>query len=343
MITGMQGHIEAWVDPEELQHVYDKGVRLLRIAAMDCPVETMLSNIRDAKAIGFTIVVTLADAERIRLVAPLLTEGDLVECLNEADYDWPFGRRGIGDMPPSEYRAILDEFCRIGLEVGVPIGGPTCSNTNAKCVRWARAVKGTGWPAGLRYITWHSYDPHENTLFYEVEELADGLPIIFTEFGYPSHQPITWDEQAAKARALWPIYAKYHGACWFQMFDGIDQTIPDNCFGVRSVYPERVWKPVLDTFPQPNSAPKTEDDDMRCISKAESFESATEPGKFAMWYPRGQRQTILSVQPDGSWGFRNLVAIGGSPTAWEKWEPNAEGDRAIFYETVDVQGFPLVK
>ena len=80
-----------------------------------------------------------------------------------------------------------------------------------------------------------------------------------------------------------------------------------------------------------------------CISRKLSFEVADKPGYFRTYYPRWkdddfQKETILSVQPNGDKGTR-LVDEGG---AWETWYPSKDGNRAIFDETAEPYAFPLV-
>lgn len=72
-----------------------------------------------------------------------------------------------------------------------------------------------------------------------------------------------------------------------------------------------------------------------CISKSQSF--AVENG-FATYYPKGQTETILSIQSDGKKETRLKAQAG----AWETWRPSADDMRAVFYETAEVYAYPLV-
>ncbi len=333
MIPGIQTHFEGWVDPAELAYLYNLGYRIARIAATECTDATTYEMVRDAKDAGFTVIVTLIDPQRIRLVAPLFTAGDFVECRNEDDGDLWAQIRGTA-MWPEDYRDELDKFCKIGLELGVPIGGPTCSNTNAKCVQWAKQVRGTGWPKGMKYLTWHSYDPHENTMFKEMEALADGMPICITEFGYPSmgQTPEAEALQAEKAKQLWPLYSSYHSACWFQIHDGSNPNEREHCYGLQRTNGDKGWKPVAYSVPQKGDLVS---DATYTIFKSESFE--IRPGEFVTYFPKGQTATVLSIQPDGKKDVRLKEAAG----AWETWRPSKDGGRAVFHETAEGYAFPL--
>jgi len=340
MIPGINTHIEAWVDPQELAFLYSVGFRMARIAAHECTDATTVEMVRDAKAAGFSVIVTLTDPKRIRLVAPLFTEGDLVECRNEDDGDWWAMYRGLS-LWPWVYREILNEFCRIGLELGVPIGGPTCSNTNEKCFKWARAVRGEGWPAGMTHLTWHSYDPHENTWFKEMEALSDGLPIIISEFGYPSLPPITEDEQAEKARELWPQYAKYHAAIWYQIHDGEPNGANDQHFGVRA-YNEDRWKPVAYTVPTPDQELEMANTEIviydECLIPLDSY---GKPGKYSA-YTNPNKTHVIAMDEKGNVYANPLENIG---RGFETFSLSTDRLVGVFDETGSAlhRGLPVRK
>ena len=76
-----------------------------------------------------------------------------------------------------------------------------------------------------------------------------------------------------------------------------------------------------------------------CISWEHSFEAPGQTGNFSTYYPKGQTETILSISPEGTLDTRPATAAGG---AWETWRPSKDGNRAIFYATVEVYAFPLV-
>lgn len=350
MIPGLQTHIEGWTDPSELRFAFDNRFRLARISAMTCSAEEMLRCVNDAKAAGFRVLVTLADAERIRLLSP----GDIVECRNEDD----------GDITPASYRQILDEFCRIGQEVGVAIGGPTCSNTNAKCVRWATAVRGAGWPDGMLVLTWHSYDPHENTAFAAVERLADGLPIIFSEFGYPSTDGA--DDQAEKLSALWPRYEKYYAACLFQIHDGPNAAEREHRYGIRACNSDGSmgdWKPSAFTVPEgvmmsepivppvepppvvveppPVEPPPVVVEPTRpllevhrALSRSRMTKHPEHAKKFTILHPDGDG--VLSIQPDGRIEKRPLGTTG----PWETFSD--DGQKACFADVTPGYTFAIL-
>lgn len=345
MIAGIQSHIEGWTDPAELKFLVERGFKLARISAMTCTPEVMLECVRDAKAAGLNVMVTLAHSDRMRLLKPLLTDGDLVECRNEDD----------GDISPASYRAILDDFCRVGLELGIPIGGPTCSNTNLKCVTWATAIRGDGWPAGMTYLTWHSYDPHENTLFAEVEALSDGLPIIFSEFGYPSVDGVTEEDQAERLVSLWPVYAKYHAACLFQIHDGPDRNAREHNYGIRSH--DGRWKPAAFTAPASSVDPQPADDPTPdpepepvpppkpktlamygwfMLRRSERIE--VQPGVYTSPFPDSKTGEVLSLNPPKGRFESRPAGTAGPYEAWRE-----EGERAVFYLKPGYTfGLPLV-
>ena len=75
-----------------------------------------------------------------------------------------------------------------------------------------------------------------------------------------------------------------------------------------------------------------------CISRGQSVPFPGNEGSFYTYYPKGQTETILSIQPDGSREPRPVSAAG----AWEKWYPSADGNRAIFPEAGEVYALPLV-
>jgi len=76
-----------------------------------------------------------------------------------------------------------------------------------------------------------------------------------------------------------------------------------------------------------------------CISRSGSFEIPTQPGQFSTYYPKGQTDTILSIQPDGVLDTRPAANAGG---AWETWTPSADGNRAVFLYTSECRAIPLV-
>lgn len=85
-------------------------------------------------------------------------------------------------------------------------------------------------------------------------------------------------------------------------------------------------------------APVNLDNATFCISRSQSFESAGRPGAFHTYYPKGQTDTILSIQEDGKKDTR-LVSEAG---AWETWVPSKDGNRAIFDQTAEFYAIPLV-
>lgn len=324
MIPGIQTHIEGWTDPEELRFVRAQGFQMARISAMECSAVLMRDMVNDALAADLIPFVTIADHERLPLLAGLD-----VEFRNEDD----------GDLSPRAYRLLFDEACRMALETGVRMWGPTCSNTNRKCVRWASAVRGSGWPDGMHGLSWHSYDPHENTEFAAVKALADGKPIIFSEFGYPS-LGVSEEAQAAKLRELWPFYERFgaYAAILFQIHDGPNPNEREHCYGIRRFQGD--WKPAAYTVPKVGTiVPNAGEIEMNAtfvIRRSDLIPNGA--GAFTVRYPSGDAsQTVLSVQPDGAIETRPAGTTG----AWET--AHVDGSRLVFR---DVNGkawaFPLV-
>ncbi len=370
MIAGIQTHIEGWTDPYELRFAYDNRFRMGRIAAMEVAADKMIECVVDTKAAQLHACVTLADAKRIALLKPLFGAYDLVECRNEDD----------GDISPREYRRILDEFCAEGLRLGVPIGGPTFSNTNTRCVRWVREVRGSGWPKGMVYFTGHSYDPHENREFAAIEALSDGMPIVWSEFGYPSIDGE--EDQAEHMRKLWPVYFKYYAALQYQMHSGART---DEQYGIRRQNGQgdnNGWKPAAYTVPEglvmpdpplshaieepivpdvptpeppptePPPAPKPITMIKQPIviyeglSRKAALKHPTEAGYFTWPHPDGDG-SVLSVQPpdkDESGVESGTIRYEKRPkgTAGE-WESGRDGGQvAIFDKVVKGRNFCIL-
>ncbi len=347
MIPGIQTHIEEWTPPTRLREVYALGYRLARIAAMDCSVEVMLQNVRDAREAGLTPVVTIADPERIRHFQP----GDFIECRNEDD----------GDISPEEYRRILDEMAAISLEVGTRLWGGVGSNTDDDTLKWGNEVRdcGGGWPTGMFGLSWHSYGPYphdgftaregQHRAFGECEwllALANGLPILMSEFGDANTTGVTEEQQAAVINDLWRLWEQIGlwGACLFQIHDGPDAMQYEHRFGIyRCDDKGQVGglKPVAFVVPQPlRQAIPVGERDMTIIgatfsiSRSKQIPSPHAAGCFASQVSDTE---VLSVQPDGRVETRPIDQIG----PWETYRE--EGTRAVFFD-VDGKAFaiPLV-
>jgi hypothetical protein len=324
-LKGVQTHIEAWTNPTELAFVAAHGYQLARIAAMECSDAVLAECVRDTEAAGLRPFITIADPERMRLFP-----GRDYECRNEDD----------GDISAPTYRRILDDMATVAVETGSRLWGPTCSNTNRKCVRWATAVRGSGWPVGMHGLSWHSYDPHENTEFAAVEALADGMPILFSEFGYPS-LGISEDEQAAKIRELWTVYEKYYGAILFQLHDGPNPQEREHCYGIQRV--DGTWKPSAFVVPNPGtivpnlgtSESTTDQENAMADTGIVIYRKALiplegRPGKYSAYAKPDDQTLIVAVDEHGNVYANPVENIG---RAYETFEIDASGDLALFVES----------
>lgn len=324
LLPGIQSHIEGWTDPAELQFVAVHGYQLARIAAMECSDAVLLECVRDVEAVGMRPFITIADPERMRLFP-----GRDWECRNEDD----------GDISPAAYRRILDDMAKVAVDTGSRLWGPTCSNTNRKCVRWAKSVRGSGWPVGMHGLSWHSYDPHENTEFAAVEALADGRPIIYSEFGYPS-LGITDEEQAAKKRALWQFYEQRgaYGAIWFQIHDGPNPNEREHRYGIRACAPDGTlldWKPSAYTIVPDTHQEITMLQVHEALSRTDAIPDPSRSGRFVSPHPDNDG-SVLSVQPNGSLEKRPAGTFG----AYETWYD--DGRTAVFDEVVSGRKFAIL-
>lgn len=304
MIVGLQTHIEGWVPDEDLQFFYDRGVRMARISAMGVTAQEMIEHIDAVERHGMRPYVIIADENRMRL-----RPGRDYECRNEDD----------GDIAASTYRSILNRMANVALETGSRLWGPTYSNLDWDSTRWARQVKGTGWPRGLFGVSAHSYDPHENGMFGELEALAGGLPICISEFGYPSNG-ISEQQHAERIRHLWTIYQKYYAAILYQAYSGPNA---DESYGIKRYPGELGWKLAAYVFPgastPPPPPPPPQEDDMASILMTirEDQLEPTGDGMFTIRYdgpaqwihkipgmdpeeqPKPEGPVTLSVQPNG--------------------------------------------
>ena len=258
MKSGLQTHINGWVDPAELAAHYTLGVRVARIDAMESTPDLMLESVHNAEAAGMEVIPTLADPAFIAL---LHGNNRLVECRNEDD----------GDMSARAYRKILDEFCAEAAKYDVRVLGGVGSNTDDDTIEWGNEVRdiGGGWPATMYGVSWHTYGPYPHLGFKprpdgtraEFEWLlamVAGLPLYITEFGVPNTGGMSEQEQADYIAHEWKVIAdELHpvAACLFQCHDGKDPHEDEDRFGIRRCNAQGelealgIWKPVAYTFP----------------------------------------------------------------------------------------------
>lgn len=269
MIRGLQTHIEEPVDPAELAAHYALGVRAGRVSALEMPIETTVQCCRDLQAAGMQFVVTL-DHDRhdqVEALAEFVGAGLIaVEPGNEDD----------GDLWPWVYREKLERFCVGGERYRVPIAGTVISNTDYDSLWWAQLVRDIGvpyrdWPSWMRacgYFALHTYGPYPHlrysvgpdgirTEFIRARQVADGLPILVTEFGWANTPPATEQQQAEEITREWGIIEaqlKPVAAFLFQAHDGPNAHEREHRYGIRAcaedgqLAPLGAWKPVAHTF-----------------------------------------------------------------------------------------------
>lgn len=248
-LKGIQSHIESWTDPLDLQFLIEHNFQAGRIAAMDCDVDTMRGMLDETQKIGLVPYVTIQHTDRM-------------EYLSGLDAEWR--NEDDGDISPAEYRKGLDEACRAAVEHGVRLWGPTISNLDRDSLKWLEQVRGAGWPEGLYGISAHRYGngTFEHPHFLGVDWLpweresevrrlkasCDGKPFCISEFGYPTFEGLTEDEQKyriSQEYQFWDI----HGA-WatflFQMNDGPNADYREHRYGIRRCDEhgnKQGWKP----------------------------------------------------------------------------------------------------
>lgn len=331
VLTGIQSHFNSLVDLGTLHQVRTLGFRLARIDAQTCSHETLVQMLADVAACDLQPLPIVADFERLWLIPT----GMDCEWSNEPD----------GDVSPAEYRHELDVACAIALERGLKLWAPALSNLDEDSLKWLNQVRDAGaggWPDGLHGVSVHSYGPfpHEGFSSRDAEvkwlKLACvGLPFLVSEFGLSTSEGVTEDAQAAFYVEEWAFWQR-HGATAaiaYQLHSGPTNEREDQ-YGIRRF--DGSWKP--SAFTVPIALQESEMADATyCISKAGSFEVS--PGTFCTYYPKGQTETILSIQADGT---RETRPISSAGFPWETWRPSADGARAVFYDTAEVYAYPLV-
>lgn len=356
----LQTHFNARVDHATLQQIRSFGFRWARIDAQQADVWTMHDMMADAASCDLTPLPIVYDLDRLGQIP--------------ADCNVEWGNEPDGDIWPATYRAQLEDACQLARDNGLRLWAPAISNLDWDTLHWMKAVRGDGWPAGLTGISVHRYG--DGTFEYAhppftsradevafLRTLLDGLPYMVTEFGYPTtpgrrgrirrllgerayaRSPVarglTEQEQAECIAKEWEFWRAEGCAVPFlyQINDG-----PTSGYGIRRCAPDGTlldWKPAAYQVPKEAPMDLPKESAALVISKRESFPHPEKPNCFATWYPKGQRETILCVEADGSIGTRNLAEIGGVPTAWESWE--MQGDRAVFMEAAQTRALPLVE
>ena len=318
-----------------------------------------------------TLAAMVDDADKAALhPLPIVYDLDRLDALgvhpSVVDVEW--GNEPDGDILPSTYRTQLDRACEHAAYFHLRLWAPALSNLDRDSLYWLERVRGLGWPPGLYGISVHRYGdgtfewPHDGFASRDDEvrrllELCDGLPFIVTEFGYPSGgaartgarrerflQPglqLSETEQAARISQEWAFWRAYTPiAALYQINDGPEPDQPQ--YGIRRCLPDGTltdWKPSAYTVPK-EEIPMPDDTGTAtyCISRTGSVASTGRPGAFHTYYPKGQTETILSIQPDGRKETRPVTAAG----AWETWVPSPDGNRAIFDQTAESYAIPLV-
>ena len=260
-------HFNARFDVETLHDIRAFGFRWARMDAQTCDAETLRGMIEDAEAADLVPFPIVYDLDRLRTVPT----GCACEWGNEPD----------GDILPSTYRANLDAACALAAELGVTLWAPALSNLDRDSLRWLDAVRGDGWPADLTGITVHRYGngtfawAHDGFDSREAEvehllTLCDGLPLMVTEFGYPSTPTATIRRTARRTRFLapdlflsediaaahiaqeWAFWRPYTAVPFLYQIN--DPPNPeDGCYGIRRCALDGTltdWKPAAYQVPQ---------------------------------------------------------------------------------------------
>lgn len=363
--AGLQTHFNAAnVDRETLRQVRGPfNFRWARVDVQLCDAATMLAALEDVRACDLRPLPIVADEPRIEELPAWCEDA---EYWNEPD----------GDIPPQVFRPMLDRACRLAASRGVRLWAPAISNLDRDSLYWLRRLRdeGGGWPEGLYGISAHRYGdgtfehPHDGFASREEEvdalrDICNGLPFIITEFGYPSiagsfrrssalcqryhKSTLSEAQQAERIAQEWQFWRDQNTIPFlYQLNDGPSPTELGDHYGIRRCAPDGTltdWKPAAHTVPKtggPMELPKQYASVV--ISKRESFPHPTKANVFATWYPKGQRETILNIEADGSITTRHLQNdCGGEPTAWQSWTP--DGDRAVFYEAEQIVALPIVE
>jgi hypothetical protein len=303
-----------------------RHVQVVRIDAQTCARETFDAMQHETDAAGLQPITIVNDVDRLAWFA----RGAWVEWTNEPD----------GDIPPDAYRADLDRACDAARALGLVLWAPALSNLDGDSLLWLNLVRdaGQGWPDGLAGISVHRYGdgtfetPHPGFSSREAEvrwlkTACAGLPFIVTEFGYPTIDGLTEQQQAERISQEWQFWTEQgaDAAFVFQLNDG-PTGHREHHYGIRRF--DGTWKPSADTFP----APAQELDMFTAtfaISRRHCMPHPSKPGYFTARYPI-HADTVLSVQPDGTIQTRPA----GTHGSYEEFR--MEGNHAVFPDVAGV-------
>jgi hypothetical protein len=347
MLAGCQTHFGLPIGSAVLLALEARRFQLARIDAGASDTLGMLEMVLEVQDAGLIPYVTVTNYEQVEA----LPVGCRCEWKNEPDI--ALGRPA--PIPPLIYATELLEAAKVAARNAVEvIGAPVVSNLNKRGTDYILAViAGCGgtlpdnvfgvthrygdgsyeqahklnkwWPFG-------AFQSREDELRWFKATIGEGRPWGVSEWGYPSTDGLTEQDQAERMRLEWDLYTR-EGAAFaivYQLNDGPGQFGIDH-FGLRRF--DGTWKPSADTVPSagPDPVPvPDEDTDMLqatpMLSKALAIPVPGRPGVFTHPYPRSG-PTVLSVQGDGSWQTRPAGTAG----AWEVFR--IEGNRAVFFET----------
>jgi len=332
MLKGLQTHFNARIDLETLHTVKDDlKFETVRVDAQTCSIDEMLLMIDDVQSVGLIPLVIINSEDKLNY----LPEGVDVEWTNEPD----------GDISPSAYYPAFKSACDLAKALRINLWAPAISNLDEDSLGWLNDLRdeGNGWPEGLYGVSAHRYgdgtfhDPHQGFLSRESEAkwlkaACAGKPYIITEVGYPTADHITEYDQKDRLLKEFDFWEKEECQTLFiyQLNDGLNS---DEKYGIRRT--DGSWKPAAYLFVEDL---ESQGEDMADIAtKGIGKEDLISVGenKYVAHYPYNE-DTVLSIQPDGSWQTRPAGTAG----SWEIAE--LKGD-ALKYRVAGMTYFVVVK
>ena len=319
MIPGLQTHFNARVDKATLQQVRVLGFRMVRIDAQDCSNEVMLEMIEDVRACDLLPLVIISNINKLYALSPDID----VEWTNEPD----------GDIAPHDYYPTFHAACTIAKERGIRLWAPAISNLDDDSLHWLNQLRevGQGWPDGLYGIsvhrygdglfeTWHHGFASRESEVEWLEAACQDLPYIISEVGYPTVDGLTEEQQAERLKQELDFFARAYAVIIFQLNDGPGDD-REARYGIRRF--DRTWKPsafILQSASQEHLV-------KALPSVYKSSLISLGGSKYAVRWPRNS-DTVLSIQPDGTWETRPETGIG----AWESGTL-IDGKKLVFEES----------
>lgn len=264
MIYSAQTHFDAPVGRDILREVYARNFRMVRIDAQNCSVDTMLEMVAEAVLENLIPYVTVASNGQIEA----LPNGAWCEWRNEPD----LAISGHDVIHPTTYAQELLMAAEVAKRSPVgQIGAPVVSNLNQRGTTYIlKVIEGCGGalPPNVfgvthrygdgtyhrpHYLNWYGwlgigpFQSREAELRWFKKTIGLGRPWGVSEWGYPSADGISEQEQASRSAKEWELYAR-EGAAFASIYQLNDGTGASEHFGLRRV--DGSWKPVSDTVPQ---------------------------------------------------------------------------------------------